>query len=412
MKPVIQFENVYKQYYLGSKRSHLRYLLPDRIQERWSLHKRATPEGSLSSKEFWALKGVSFQVNEGEMLGMIGPNGAGKTTALSLIAGITIPTSGFISVKGKIGALIKLGAGFHPDLTGHENIYLNGSILGLRKHEIDQIYDEIVQFSGLEEFINTPVKRYSSGMFVRLGFSVAVHINPEILLVDEVLSVGDMSFQTRCFNRIGELKDAGTTIIFVSHNMHHIAGFCDKVIYLNHGEAKYFGDPSDTIDVYTRDVMNEQSHDLSITENNVDRVNGTGRIVIRDVIFLDKDGCETKQIHCGEAVTVRIHYQATEKVENSLLDVVIRDSASGNLFQATNRDLGVEFHNLDKDGYIEIQFNSINANNQVLNFFFTWWNSRHTEQFDWKRYVKLNVIGSPNSSGRLMLDSEWRVVSG
>ena len=205
MEPVIKFENVSKRYLLGSRRAYVRYLLPNWVQNR--LEKRNIQKNGDQNKDFWAVNNVSFNAYPGEVVGIIGPNGSGKTTTLSLLAGITSHTSGKISVKGRIGALIKLGAGFHPDLTGRENIYLNGSILGLRKSEIDQLYEDIVDFSEMEEFIDTPVKRYSSGMYVRLGFAVAVHIDPEILLVDEILSVGDVAFQSRCLNRIGEIKD-------------------------------------------------------------------------------------------------------------------------------------------------------------------------------------------------------------
>lgn len=403
MKKVICFEEVSKKYYLGSRRAYIAQLVPG-LAKKSNSSTQMSPE----SNEFWALKDVSFDAYEGEILGIIGPNGAGKTTALSMLAGITNPTSGSISVYGRIGALIKLGAGFHPELTGRENIYLNGAILGLRKAEIDKIYNDIVDFSDLRDFINTPVKRYSSGMYVRLGFAVAVHIDPDILLVDEVLSVGDMSFQTRCFNRIGQLSESGVTIIFVSHNMHHIKNFCNRVIYINKGKIIASGEPGEVIEAYTAEIMKNQANDQELIESDLQTIHGTGRIAITDVLFFDEGMNQVDQIKSGESVIVRVYYRCNEKVENPVLDVVIRDTAVGNMYQMTNRDAGFEFGQIEGSGMIDICLENITSNNQVLNFFFTFWNSSHTEQYDWKRYIKLFVMGSPASSGRLLLTTEYK----
>jgi ABC-type polysaccharide/polyol phosphate transport system ATPase subunit len=406
----ITFEDVSKRYDLGSRRASIQYLLPDVMGDWLAKRRMERSNGSKPYRVLWALKNVSFEVVEGEMLGLIGPNGAGKTTALSLLAGITSPTQGRITVRGRIGALIKLGAGFHPELTGRENVYLNGAILGLRKVEIDRMYNNIVEFSELGDFMETPVKRYSSGMYVRLGFSVSVHIRPDILLLDEILSVGDVSFQARCFNRIGEIRDTGATVILVSHNLHHISGFCDRVIYLNHGTIKSVGEPNKVLAEYNNDLMGQSGAASDNDGSHMDQVNGTGKISITNVSFYNRAWDEVTQIDSGDALTVRISYRCKEPVENPLLDVVIRDSARGNMFQATNRDFGCEFGRLDRDGYIDIHFNSVVSNNQMLNFFFTLWNSKHTEQYDWKRYIKVFVAGNPVSSGRVLLNCEWRNV--
>jgi len=411
MEPVIRFNRVSKRYYLGSRRAYIRYLLPDFMRRRLEKSK-APPSGDPSGDAIWALKDVSIEVPPGEVLGLIGPNGAGKTTALSLLAGIISPTSGTIAAKGRIGALIKLGAGFHPDLTGRENVFLNGSILGLRKKEIDRLYDDIVQFAELEQFMDTPVKRYSSGMYVRLGFAVAVHTHPEILLVDEILSVGDVSFQSRCLNRIGEIREGGTTVILVSHNMHNIASFCDRVIYLDHGKVQQDGEPGDVLAAYTSDLMDRRSSELQDDGRDLSKVYGSGRMVINEVTFLDSSGNEVEQIRVGEPVTLRVHYQAHDDIEDPILDVVIRDASRGNMFQATNRDFSVEFGKVSRDGYIDVDFKSIPSNNQVLDFFLAFWNSNYTEKYDWKRFIKLRVIGKPTSSGRLLFDCEWKNVVG
>ena len=215
---VIKFENVSKKFSKGRK-----LLLKEALLD---IFKPGRTEN------FWALKDINFEVKKSETLGIIGPNGSGKSTILKLIAGVTSPTQGNVEVKGKIAPLIELGAGFHPELTGRENIYLNGVILGLTKNEIENKYKDIVSFAELEEFIDTPLKHYSTGMYMRLAFAIAVNVNPDILLVDEVLAVGDTDFKKKCFIKMSELKKNGKTIIFVSHDLNKIKDFCDKAILL------------------------------------------------------------------------------------------------------------------------------------------------------------------------------------
>src|SRR6476620_4171340 len=206
---------------------------------------------SLTRKEdFWALKDVSFEVPRGQALGIIGHNGAGKSTILKLLSRITTPTNGEIMINGRLSALIEVGSGFHPELTGRENVYLNGSILGMMRREITQKLDSIVEFAELRQFIDTPVKRYSSGMYVRLGFSIAAHLDPDILLLDEVLAVGDAAFQRKCIDRITELKKNGTTIVFISHDLRAVHQLCDRVILLKKGVIAADGDPVETIALY------------------------------------------------------------------------------------------------------------------------------------------------------------------
>src|SRR4051812_11691986 len=199
------------------------------------------------SEEFWALRDVSFQVNRGEALGIIGHNGAGKSTILKLIANITVPTEGEIRINGRLSALIEVGSGFHPELSGRENVYLSGSIMGMRRREIDAKLDSIVEFAGVRQFIDTPVKRYSSGMYVRLGFAIAAHLDPEILLLDEVLAVGDAAFQAKCMQRIKELEDGGTTIVFISHDLTAVERLCQRVVLMRHGRIAAEGRPRDVI---------------------------------------------------------------------------------------------------------------------------------------------------------------------
>jgi ABC-type polysaccharide/polyol phosphate transport system ATPase subunit len=203
-------------------------------------------------EDFWALKDVTFDIIKGETVGIIGNNGSGKSTILKLIAGVMYPTKGEVKVDGRISPLIELGAGFHAELTGRENIYLNGTILGLSEKQIDQRLNDIIEFSELGDFIDTPVKHYSSGMYVRLGFSVAVHTDPEILLVDEIFAVGDISFQEKCFKKMNEFKKNGITIVFVTHDMATVESFCEKAIYINKGQLENIGDAKQIIKDYVR----------------------------------------------------------------------------------------------------------------------------------------------------------------
>jgi ABC-type polysaccharide/polyol phosphate transport system ATPase subunit len=218
-----------------------------------------------------ALDSISFQVQKGTTFGVIGENGSGKSTLLKIITGITKPTSGKVSVNGKVSALIELGAGFHPEISGRENVYINGIMLGLSKKEIDQKFDEIVQFAQLEEFIDAPVKTYSSGMYMRLGFSIAINVNPDILLVDEVLAVGDASFVPKCLDRIDDFRRRKKTILFVSHDLTTVEKVCDKVVWLKEGKVQMIADPKRAIDAYLQDIAEKQEEDFEIRQKEVDQ---------------------------------------------------------------------------------------------------------------------------------------------
>lgn len=242
----LRVQNVSKRFARGEMHDSLRDFIPSLLAK---LAGRA--RSSLTArKEFWALQDVSFELQRGEAFGIIGANGAGKSTILKLITGIMKPTSGHIELNGRLSALIEVGAGFHPDLTGRENIYLNGTILGMRRAEIDRKFNAIVEFSGLADFIDTPVKRYSTGMYARLGFSVAAHVDPDILIVDEVLSVGDIVFQNRCLEKMNEIIRSGATVIFVSHNLRAIAELCPRSILLEHGKVAALGPSQEVLRSY------------------------------------------------------------------------------------------------------------------------------------------------------------------
>ena len=248
MPAAVTVEGVWKKFRLGERHDSLRDLLPATMSR--LVRRRRVEE--LDKAEFWALKDVSFTVPPGEALGIIGPNGAGKSTALKLLTRIMRPTRGHCRLQGRVGALIEVAAGFHPELTGRENVYLQGAIMGMKRAYIASRFEEIASFAGIETFIDTPIKRYSSGMQARLGFSIAAHMNPDVLLVDEVLSVGDISFQARCMERMERHIKDGVTVVFVSHNLQAVASLCKRAVVLGGGTLQYDGPVEGAIDAYLR----------------------------------------------------------------------------------------------------------------------------------------------------------------
>ena len=261
--PIIEVENLSKKYIISHQRQEPYTTLRDvmarkvkaaggKLLHPFTLH--PSPFTGSSREEFWALKEVSFRIKQGERVGIIGRNGAGKSTLLKILSRITEPTGGKIGINGRVASLLEVGTGFHPELTGRENIYLNGAILGMSRMEIRQKFDEIVAFAEVEKFLDTPVKHFSSGMYVRLAFAVAAHLQPEILLIDEVLAVGDTSFQKKCLGKMEDVsKSEGRTILFVSHNLTAVQNFCDKTIYLDKGLIKQIGQTHTVVDHYLND---------------------------------------------------------------------------------------------------------------------------------------------------------------
>jgi ABC-type polysaccharide/polyol phosphate transport system ATPase subunit len=260
-------------------------------------------------EDFWALKHVSFEVPKGETFGLIGENGSGKSTMLKCLTKILRPDGGRLEVRGKISALLELGAGFHPELSGRENVYLNGAILGLSKREIDRRFDDIVDFAGIAPFIDEPVKNYSSGMYVRLGFSVAINVDPDVLFVDEVLAVGDEAFQRKCNDKFNELKHAGKTIVLVSHSMFSVQNICDRVAWFEHGQLLATGLPRDVIEEYTSTVQVDREVDASGHPRW-----GSGEIKLTGVELIDHTGASGTRLRTGERAMLRLHYETSEPV--------------------------------------------------------------------------------------------------
>ncbi len=261
-------------------------------------------------EEFWALRDVSFEIDAGTTFGLIGENGSGKSTLLKCMAKILRPDEGKLAVHGKVSALLELGAGFHPELSGRENVFLNGALLGMGKREINSRFDEIVSFAGLESFIDAPVKNYSSGMYVRLGFAVAINVDPAVLLIDEVLAVGDAEFQDRCSEKFGDLRSSGKTIVIVSHALESIRNLCDEAALLEHGELISVGPAGEICDQYLDDVRSNRM------DGSQDGLRfGSGEVRIERIELLGADGRPTYDVHTGDAVTFRLHYHASEPIE-------------------------------------------------------------------------------------------------
>lgn len=341
----IQAEHVSKRFRLYAERAG-------------SLKERVTARRFARYEDFWALNDVSLDIGAGTTYGFVGHNGSGKSTMLRCIAGIYRPTSGSVNVTGRVSALLELGAGFHPDLTGKENIYLNASILGLSKREIDAVFDDIVDFSGIGGFVDAPVKVYSSGMFVRLGFAVAVHVKPEILLIDEVVAVGDEEFQRRCFEHIHKLRRDGVTIVLVSHSQGLVQSMCDRAAWFDHGRIVEEGTPVDVCTAYLNKVNADEQTMLEAIP--ADEVNtdfsrrGSGELLFTDLSIVDAEEHRTMFAVPGERLRVRMAYECHEAVDSPIFGVAIRHESGQLISLQTTVAAGYETGRVTGSGVIEL----------------------------------------------------------
>lgn len=317
--PVIKVENLSKKYCRSLKQS-LWYGLKDITGE---ILLSSGKKDKLRKSEFWALNDVSFELHRGETLGLIGHNGSGKSTTLKVINGLIKPDIGRVTIRGRIGALIELGAGFNPILTGRENIYVNAAVLGLSRKEVDNRLEEIIDFAEIGEFIDAPLQSYSSGMKVRLGFSVASHLNPDILLVDEVLSVGDASFRQRCLDHMNNYKKNGGTIIFISHNSVAVEAISDKVMLLNHGKVIEYGNPRETIERYERDAMQLSMQAELRIKGKTSNLNNK-YIELLNVGTTDMNGSIKSEFDYGEPISVQLQYQLQQNLKYPYFRVGIK----------------------------------------------------------------------------------------
>src|ERR1700738_329782 len=326
----VAMHHVSKKFRKGELHDSLRDLIPAMTRRLLGIRSPYTAD----SREFWALQDVSFEIPKGEAFGIVGANGAGKSTMLKLISRIMNPTSGSVVVNGRLSALIEVSAGFHPDLTGRENIYLNGTILGMNHKEIAAKFDQIVEFSGLAEFLDTPVKRYSSGMYARLGFSVAAHVNPDVMIGDEVLSVGDYVFQQKCVERMKEVISSGATVLFVSHNLKIIADFCGRCLLLERGKVRMIGTPTEAIKTYMGTARASAIHDA------------THPVAVSNVHVRNAHG-ETMRFTSGEKVWIDIEVIARKACQKLSVTVYITDESYYGVFDTSTERMGCVNFNLE-----------------------------------------------------------------
>ena len=301
---------------------------------------------------FWALQDINFQVGRGETLGIVGANGAGKSTLLSLLAGTKVPTVGSIRTTGTISSLLELGAGFHPDLTGRENVFLAGAIMGLSRRQMRERFDAIVEFAGMHEFIDQPVKHYSSGMYVRLGFSVAVEVDPDILLIDEVLAGGDENFQKKCLQKIDAFRRAGKTMLVISHDLSTIQSISDRILFLDQGRVEGIGDPREVIGRYRALARSRQT-------SGYEREWGTGEARIEGVVFEDENGRETDIFESGAKVRCRIRYQAEKRIEQPVFGFSLADANARLIFGSNMQIEGFSLPVIEGAGEVVLELRDL-----------------------------------------------------
>jgi lipopolysaccharide transport system ATP-binding protein len=345
MEYSIVVKNLSKRYRIGRGTTNLRELFFLRKENQ-------------KNKYHWAVRDLNFRLGPGESLGIIGPNGAGKTTILKLLSQVTHPTGGEIHLNGRLSALIELGAGFHPDLTGRENIFLNGAILGMRMSQIKNRFDEIVAFAGIGEFLDTPVKRYSSGMYARLGFAIAAHVDPEILLVDEVLAVGDYAFQQKCYARMDELRSKGTSLIFVSHNMEAVRRVCDNGLVMYRGENIFQGSAAEAAIAYSDEIRRAAREiDQGIpSEEGLSQRIMTFDAEIEYVTLLNTEGRSVSVLQSGTAAVVAVDILFHKDVDQPIFSLTIRSPDGRLVYDTTTRWMQIQTPDFGKDERCRVEF--------------------------------------------------------
>jgi lipopolysaccharide transport system ATP-binding protein len=399
----LQFDRVWKRYQIGSKHDSLRDTIP-------ALVRRLTGRDGDQPQpgEFWALHDVSFKVKRGETIGIIGHNGAGKSTVLKLLSKICKQTKGTIRVNGLLAALIEVGAGFHPDLTGHENIYLNGTIMGLRHKQINRLYDSIVEFSELKQFLDMPVKRYSSGMAVRLGFAVAAHVEPQILLVDEVLAVGDLSFQQKCYQRILDLKARGTTIIFISHNLEAVQRLCDRVLLMEKGAVLKDGEPGDTILYYRQEVLRKAFQNATAANGSRAAAGAPADIEIVTSELLDQGGAATDTFETGEPMRVRLEYATKRPIRSPSITITLERLDGLVCHEASTVLSGIAWNTWDGRGELTLRYPELNLLPNTYQANVAVYEGQNPAPLVRMRHqLYFHITSTKNMRGTVHLDHEW-----
>ena len=366
-----------------------------------SLFDRLTGRSGPKNEPFWCLRGANFEIPAGRTVGVIGPNGSGKSSLLGLTAGTIAPTEGHVRTQGRISSLLELGAGFHPELSGRENVYLNAALLGIPREDVKKKFDRIVDFAELREFIDMPVKHYSSGMYVRLGFSVAVEVDPDILIVDEVLAVGDISFQLKCLDRIRDFQKRGKTILFVSHALQTVEEFCHEAFLIHHGQLVDRGDPGDVILKFIRSYMGK-NNGLFTQEF------GTRAVEFGNVRLLDAAGRDAITFETGGALTVEIPYVAHRRVEKPVFGFSLKTGNGMYIFGSNTQIRKHDIPFIEGPGTVKLELGPLRLmhGNFFLSLAIHSWD--HAEQFhrreDWWPFAVRNPTGA---LGLFELDSRW-----
>jgi len=400
----IKVEHISKKYCKSLKRSML-YGVEDIGRNIVGLHSRSA---KLRKNEFWAINDISFEVRRGETLGIIGPNGAGKTTLLKMLNGIFWPDKGKITVRGRVGALIEVGAGFHPLLTGRENIYINAAILGMTKKEVDKKFDDIVEFADIGDFLDTPVKFYSSGMFVRLGFAVAVHCEPDILLVDEVLAVGDKDFQIKCYQKIHAIKKRGTTILLVAHNEYTIREQTELCLYINNGKMKFLGPSEEAINLYIKEMF--ESKAMKSTVGEISKPQLPKKAEIGFLKFFDRSWNEISFIESGQELNIVLECIIREELNFPVFGVNFYDN-SGFMYCAISNYENVVLEKLPI-GKIRIKINIFYFHLPINNYLCSAIISEENidNLIDWHDMAYRFVVGrAKNARGSIKLSTKWDI---
>ena len=400
----ISVEHVSKKYCKALKKSML-YGMTDIGRNIVGASSRS---GRLRKDEFWALSNISFEVPRGESFGLIGPNGSGKTTLLKMLNGIFWPDTGNITVNGRVGALIAVGAGFHPLFSGRENIYINGAILGMSEAEIREKFDAIVAFADIGDFLDAPVKTYSSGMYVRLGFSVAVHCEPEILLVDEILAVGDKDFQLKCFQKMNEIRRKGTTIILVAHNEYVIREYTDRCLYLLQGQERFLGPSEEGISVYIRDTLERKSRNTPV--QTTAGANQPKKAELLGVNFYDAQGRETNFLESGQELNIALRCAIHQPLSHPIFGVNFYDK-SGFVYCANSAYEGQTFNgNVIGEVCVKIRIPQFHlpTNNYVCSVVVA--EESPDNLIDWHNMAYRFVVGrATNARGSIKLPTEWKI---
>ena len=386
----------------------------DRVSKQYRIRQpvQPVPSGRMHPggvKDFWAVRDVTFEVGQGETLGVIGHNGAGKSTILKLLSQITWPTAGEIRLTGRLAALIEVGSGFHPELTGRENIYLSGSILGMKRREIHEKLDRIIEFAGVRDFIDTPVKWYSSGMYVRLGFSVAAHLEADILLVDEVLAVGDAAFQLQCIERLNELRRDGTTMLFISHDLTSIEKLCDRVALMERGRLIGYGVANTVVEQYQR--MAATAHVAAMAVANATTTAGAARV--ERITFHDQAGAEILSASTGSPLVARVHFTAHTAVNDAVVEAFYYSRDGRTLhFQQSTAVAGGELTLAPGQGMIEFTMPGLGLQPGIYTVGATIRERTGADTIDWF-YGRTVLYVEPGKSvrGYFYTPHEWRLVT-